>query len=687
MSHQPQHRRPQSRRRAFRLILLALGLLFSAVFVSVADAETISCKTSCVIAWGHNYSGQLGDGTKGSTQTPILSEATNLVAVSAGSGHSLGLEANGTVVAWGDNTRGQLGDGTTTASPDPVQVSGLTDVKAITAGAADSFALRKDGTVWAWGYNFYGQLGIGTANNQPNPTPVQIPGLNHVVAIAADPGYSEANTLAVKDDGTVWAWGYYTYGSQFNKPAPIQVPGLTDITAIAIGTHHSLALQSNGTVWAWGKNDLGQVDISRLDAPLPIRVTGLPGATAIAAGAGYSVALLSDGSIREWGWGYTTGNVDSGVLSPIPVSVSDQTGFTAISMAESHVLALQQDGTVWAWGDNFYGQLGNGTNVGSSTPIQVVGLTGITQISAGYDDSLVVQGTASDTTPVPTPSPSPTSDDRIGAWGDSFISGEGAPNAKQGYLPGTDQPNNHCHRSSRAFPALVAKQLKMKLDFHACSGAVLADYGSPYSQNHDGKNPGEAPQRDTITKQDKLGFLVLDGNNIDFASVMTYCATRAIYQPTCEKTYGKQVASRLKKLEASKVLVQLYKDVLSRMAPGARLYVLGYPRFFPKRPPGTCWTGVALPQHPVFTRSDMAWINNNISTLDVINMRAAARVPGVQYIDNYDVLDGHEICNGKHAEWMNRTINSTNEFVRSGSFHPNTGGHAAEAKLVLNQIK
>ena len=83
----------------------------------------------------------------------------------------------------------------------------------------------------------------------------------------------------------------------------------------------------------------------------------------------------------------------------------------------------------------------------------------------------------------------------------------------------------------------------------------------------------------------------------------------------------------------------------------------------------------------------MTWIDDNISTLDGINKRAAAKVRGVTYIDNYDVFDGHEICNSKGAaEWMHRVVNSTDGWVRAGSFHPNVGGHAAEAKLVLGKV-
>src|SRR5881628_2032757 len=92
----------------------------------------------------------------------------------------------------------------------PVQVSGLTSVVAVAAGWGHSVALKSDGTVWAWGYNGYGQLGDGTTTQRL--TPVQVSGSSGVIAIATGQYFS----LALKSDGTVWAWGYNYYGQLGN---------------------------------------------------------------------------------------------------------------------------------------------------------------------------------------------------------------------------------------------------------------------------------------------------------------------------------------------------------------------------------------------------------------------------------------------------------------------------------------
>ena len=101
----------------------------------------------------------------------------------------------------------------------------LSNIKAIAAGGGHSLALDNNGTVWAWGYNGYGQLGNGSSGAS-HPVPVQVKNLNNIKAIAA--GYN--HLLALDNNGTVWAWGYNEYGQLGNgtnslapQPVPVQV--------------------------------------------------------------------------------------------------------------------------------------------------------------------------------------------------------------------------------------------------------------------------------------------------------------------------------------------------------------------------------------------------------------------------------------------------------------------------------
>jgi len=226
-----------------------------------------------------------------------------------------------TPVAWGYGINGQLGDGNFYSNfpygmATPVQVSGLTTVTAIAGGAFHSLALNSDGTVWAWGAGHVGQLGDGnfyTTGNQGVATPVRVSALTTVTAIAG----GQAHSLALNSDGTVWAWGnggngqlgdgnFHTTG----VATPVHVINLTAVTAIAGGGNHSLALKSDGTVWAWGDGHNGQlgdgifhsIDERNPGVAEPVQVSGLTTVTAIAGGLDHSLALKSDGTV--WGWGF-----------------------------------------------------------------------------------------------------------------------------------------------------------------------------------------------------------------------------------------------------------------------------------------------------------------------------------------------------------------------------------------------
>src|SRR5438876_446604 len=103
----------------------------------------------------------------------------------------------------------------------------------------------------------------------------------HFVKVAAGYGHN----LALKQDGTVVAWGYYG-SSRATVPE-----GLSNVVSIAAGGYHSLALKQDGTVVAWGINNESQ-------ATVPV---GSSNITAIAAGVFHNLALKQDGTVVGWG--------------------------------------------------------------------------------------------------------------------------------------------------------------------------------------------------------------------------------------------------------------------------------------------------------------------------------------------------------------------------------------------------
>lgn len=395
------------------------------------------------LAWGGNTLGQLGDGTTTNKFTPVeIPGLGRLVSIAAGLFHTLAVKDDGTVWAWGDNRFGQLGDGTTSNKSTPVQVTGLTSVVAVAAGPFHSLAVKSDGTVWAWGLNYSGELGDGTTTNRL--TPVQVPGLTDVIAVAGGGGAyvlitatvtpaCYEHSLALKKDGTVWAWGSNRYGELGDgtttaKSTPVQVVGLggsgylTGVVAIAAGGHHCLALKSDGTVWAWGKGTEGQLgNNAASNSATPVQVVGpggvdyLTGIIAIAAGSyyatsvgalvGYSLALKSDGTVWSWGANYY-GELGDGTTSSksTPVNVSGLTDVTAIVGARGGYLgdntprggfslAVKSDGTIWSWGLNNSGQLGDGTTSNRLTPVKVSGKGNVTTVAAGGHHSVAANTT------------------------------------------------------------------------------------------------------------------------------------------------------------------------------------------------------------------------------------------------------------------------------------------------------
>ena len=272
----------------------------------------------------------------------------------------------------------------------PVAVSGLTGVTAVSAGGAHSLALKSDGTVWAWGSNTSGQLGDGSTTDRL--APVQVGGLSGVTAIAAGTDFS----MALKNDGTVWTWGNGTSGQLGNgalasSASAVRAGDLTGIAAIAAGHDHALAMNTSNASWVWGGNSRGQLCIGNTtNYSSPVRIGIF--VTAISAGTQFTVALVRDSLNGDV---YACGANDSGQLgngstadswSAVKIAMGSL-NIAALAAGTDHVLALNIDGTVWAWGNNSAGELGNGTAINSSVPVQVSGLAGVQGIEAGYRNS------------------------------------------------------------------------------------------------------------------------------------------------------------------------------------------------------------------------------------------------------------------------------------------------------------
>lgn len=202
--------------------------------------------------WGHNYYGQLGDGTNqpgdGMPLAPIQVSGDDWASLSVGDVQTCAIKTDGSLWCWGYNASGELGDGTTTERWDPIEVGG-TDWVTVSTGAAHTCATRADGTLWCWGDNCVGQLGDGTIETRTSP-----------IQAFADAGRSWArvdvfagHTCAIDGGGSLWCWGGARWGAEVCGIAsyPTQIDGTW--ADVSLGWYAAHALDGDGRTWRlWG---------------------------------------------------------------------------------------------------------------------------------------------------------------------------------------------------------------------------------------------------------------------------------------------------------------------------------------------------------------------------------------------------------------------------------------------------
>lgn len=319
-------------------------------------------------------------------QTESVTPLADIVQVVAGQNHTCALTTTGGVKCWGKNTSGQLGTGDTIDQATPANVVGLdSGVSAIAADDVNTCALVSTGAVKCWGGNWNGQLGDGTTEQRLMP--VDVVGLNEVSAIAAGPSH----TCALTSAGTVKCWGDNLFGqlgdgTTKQRLIPVDVVGLNGVSAIVAGSTHTCALTSAGTVKCWGQGAFLGTG-TWISSLTPVDVVGMnSGVLAIAAGAYHTCALTSAGAVKCWGsndWGQLGDNTTLGKTTPTDV-VGLGSGVAAITGGNAHTCALTTAGEVKCWGMNVFGQLGTGNTDNHATPANVVGLDSETaSISAG----------------------------------------------------------------------------------------------------------------------------------------------------------------------------------------------------------------------------------------------------------------------------------------------------------------
>ena len=345
-------------------------------------------------AWGMNANGSLGDGTGVAKSSPIqVGTSTDWSRISSGQYHNLATKIDGTLWTWGDNSGGILGLGDIISRSSPTQVGNLTTWKYVSAHLYYSAAIKTDGTLWMWGDNSYGSLGDALGSRS---SPVQV-GLQTTWKKVITMLWT---TLALKIDGTICAWGRNTYGTIgdgtiIDKTSPIQIGSLNNWRDIAAGQYHCLATKNDGSLWSWGNNTLGGQlgDGTVINESSPIQIGGSASWTKVFRGLQYnSAAIKLDNSLWTWSKNSDYGQLGDGttISKSFPVQVGNLMNWKNIEYGFYHAVAIKTDGTLWTWSDNSKGELGDTTTVTKSSPVQVGALTTWLRASGGVYHTVAI---------------------------------------------------------------------------------------------------------------------------------------------------------------------------------------------------------------------------------------------------------------------------------------------------------
>ena len=322
--------------------------------------------------------------------------AAAVVQLAAGGSHVCALFADKAMQCWGSNAIGQLGDGTTNSPPEPLTAVDVAepspDFVQIGTGYNHTCAVTVAGRIKCWGENYNGQLGraVGFSGPQPDFVDGLSSGASQVI------GGSDHTCAVVAGGVKCWGIGAGRLGNGTAEPqtAPGPVLGLTSgVAEIGSTLDATCALTTAGAVECWGANHHGQLGDGTTDhRAQPFDLQGLSDPVGdLATGYEHSCALLSGGtdagSVRCWG-GNRLGSLGDGThlqrLTPT-TTVIGLTDVTQISAGYYLTCALKSDGHVWCWGQGGRGQLGNGAFLDSDIPVEVQGLIDAEQISVGYD--------------------------------------------------------------------------------------------------------------------------------------------------------------------------------------------------------------------------------------------------------------------------------------------------------------
>lgn len=347
---------------AIKLILFLIGL---------------HCFNNCnaqkfyLFSWGNNESGELGLGDTAKFlkyNSPLkVGDDSTWSKVSSDFGITTAIKTDGSLWSWGEQYNGELGIGMPNKfkTQKPIRIGNDNDWVSISTSTGHTIALKSNGTLWAWGQANYG------ADTVIQNNPIQIGRDTNWKIISA--GY--AFSTAIKSDGTLWSWGVGADGAGYFCKTPKRIGTGNIWKDVSSGLQHTIALRNDGTLWSWGYNGNGQLGIgidTVYNVYQPIQIGTDTNWRMISAGSRYSLALKTDGSL--WSWGDNSfGQLGLGnkLNANSPKLINNDKDWTSICAAAFHSSAIKRNGTLWNWGENNWGQLGYGNFTSNKSPIKM----------------------------------------------------------------------------------------------------------------------------------------------------------------------------------------------------------------------------------------------------------------------------------------------------------------------------
>lgn len=339
---------------------------------------------SIYVAGGNsNYQLGLGNNAQQNTHTQLTSDWLKVRFSYDASTHALGIKADGTLWAWGANAYNQLGLPSASYTT-PTQVGIGTTWTDLAVGTYHTLALKSDGTLWATGLNNYGQCGTGNTSDLSVFT--QVGSGTTWSSITA----SGRTSLAIKTDGTLWGWGENDSigllgigNTDVYKHTPTQdVTASTLWSKVSLSGRHAIALRSNGTLWSWGYGTYGKTGHGdTATRTSPTQVGSDTTWSEIETGLDTSYALKTAGTLWACGRGalYALGTGNTSDLN-VFTQIGSATDWAALAAGNQNLIALKTSGVPWVVGFNDSGTLGTGN---TST------VTTLTALSTAYTPTSV----------------------------------------------------------------------------------------------------------------------------------------------------------------------------------------------------------------------------------------------------------------------------------------------------------